>query len=49
MMGDPLTPEAHEAKKRWAPLAFFLGCPTGLALVGLGVVMLIASFRKPSH
>lgn len=47
MMGDPLTPEAHDLQKKWAPLAFFFGCSAGWVLIGLSLIMLIGCFRKP--
>lgn len=48
MMGDPGTPEGHALKEKWAPLAFFLGCPAGWVLIGLSLGMLIGCFRKPT-
>ncbi|HZH97909.1 MAG TPA: hypothetical protein VEX38_02980 [Fimbriimonadaceae bacterium] len=46
MMGDPLTPEASEKQRAWAPLAFFAGCPTGVALMVLGLFMVARSLRR---
>ena len=44
MMGDPMTEDAQELQRRWAPVAFFLGCPAGLALVVLGITMIVWCF-----
>lgn len=46
IMGDPMTAEAHAFQARWAPIMFFLGCPTGIGLVVFGVwVLVVASPR----
>lgn len=39
MMGDPFSAEAKAIQARWAPLAFYVGCPVGLALTALGIKM----------
>ena len=46
MMGDPLTEEARRDQQRWAPVAFFLGCPIGFAWLAFGGWLLVVSYQR---
>ena len=46
MMGDSLTEDARRDQQRWAPVAFFLGCPIGFAWLGFGGWLLVVSYQQ---